>query len=306
MDAICLRKETKLFIVASFAVRSVLDFSVDIRIFSFKRMLSKMMSYWHQPDIDPVLIHLYGPLQIRWYSLLYVGAFILGGWIMRRLAREDRFQYTPQDADQFVLWLLVSAVVGSRVIYCFVYDFKTLLYNPLFLFQIYRGGLSFHGGLLGTIVAAIVFSRKKGIPFWNLADAMSLVAPIGLGMGRLGNFINGELWGRVSYVPWAMIFKSGGPEPRHPSQLYELALEGIVLTGVLWVAKKYLKKDGQLTFLFLVGYATLRFFVEFFREPDSHIGYLSLGLTMGQWLCIVMFFASWLAYLFLIKPANES
>jgi len=250
------------------------------------------IQYWHQPNIDPVLIDLWGPFQIRWYSLLYVGGFLVGRYILQRLAREKRFLFSAQDMEQLVLWILIGAVIGARIIYCFVYDPKSLMANPLYLFQVYRGGLSFHGGLLGTIVAAVVFARKKGVPFWNLADAMALATPTGLAMGRLGNYINGELYGRVSYVPWAIIFKEGGPLPRHPSQLYELFLEGFVLFGILWIVKKKSKKDGAIAVTFLMGYTIIRFIVEFFREPDAHLGYLGLGLSMGQWLSLVMFLAS--------------
>lgn len=269
---------------------------------------SVMQNFWHQPDIDPVLIHLWGPLQIRWYSLLYVGGFIVGRFFLRKLAQEERFKFSTEDVEQFILWLLIAAVVGARVVYCVVYDPKNLLENPLYLFQTYKGGLSFHGSLIGVIIAAIVFSRKKGTPFWNLTDAMALATPVGLAMGRLGNFINGELYGRVSTVPWAVIFKDGGPQPRHPSQLYELFLEGIVLFSVLWIAKRYLKRDGQISILFLMGYTLSRFIVEFFREPDAHIGYLTLGLSMGQILSIVMFLGSAMAgyYVFWLKPKMAS
>lgn len=251
-----------------------------------------MAAYWHHPNIDPVLLHLWGPFQIRWYSLLYVGGFLFGGWLLRRLAKDPRFQFTAADMDQFTLWLLCGAVIGARVIYCVVYDPKNLIANPLYLFQVYRGGLSFHGGLLGTVVAAIIFSRQKGVPFWNLTDAMALATPTGLAMGRLGNFINGELWGRVSYVPWAMIFRDGGPEPRHPSQLYELFLEGVALFALLWILKNHLRRDGQISIVFLLGYSAARFIAEFFRQPDAHIGFLILGLSMGQILSLLTLVAA--------------
>lgn len=163
-----------------------------------------------------------------------------------------------------------------------------MLADPFYLFRVYEGGLSFHGGLLGVVVAALLFARKKGIPFWNLADALSLATPSGLAMGRLGNFINGELWGRVSYVPWAMVFKHGGPEPRHPSQLYELGLEGILLFTVLWGLKPKLTRNGEISTVFLVGYSLCRFTAEFFREPDAQLGYLIFGLSMGQILSLLM------------------
>jgi phosphatidylglycerol---prolipoprotein diacylglyceryl transferase len=265
-----------------------------------------MTSYFHQPNIDPVLIHLWGPLQIRWYSLLYVGGFLVGLAILKRLAREKRFLFTPEDMEQFILWLLIGAVVGSRIIYCVVYDPKNLLANPLYLFQTWRGGLAFHGGLLGTVVAAIFFSRKKGIPFWNLTDAMALATPTGLAMGRLGNFINGELYGRASYVPWAVIFKDGGPEPRHPSQLYEFFLEGVLLFAVLWLLKKRFQRDGQISILFLIGYSLSRFIVEFFREPDAHVGYLAWNLSMGQILSLVMFIISSIVGVIILRqPAKK-
>lgn len=251
-----------------------------------------MSQYLHQPEIDPVLIHLWGPLQIRWYSLLYVGGFIVARFILRKLAREKRFKFTEEDVEQLILWLLIGAVVGARILYCVVYDPKNFFSDPLYLFKIYQGGLSFHGGLLGVVVAGFVFARKKKIPVGNLFDALALATPTGLGMGRIGNFINGELFGRVSYVPWAMIFKRGGTEPRHPSQLYEFFLEGVILFAVLWWLKGRTKKDGAITIAFLIGYSLIRFFVECFREPDAHLGYIAMGLSMGQILSFVMFLIS--------------
>jgi phosphatidylglycerol:prolipoprotein diacylglycerol transferase len=245
------------------------------------------MRFLRQPDIDPVLIHLWGPLQVRWYSLLYVGGFIVGSYILRKLSRENRYKFTATDVERLIVWFLLGAVIGARIVYCVVYDPKNLLQDPLYLFQVYRGGLSFHGGLLGVMTAALFYCRKHGIPFWNLCDAMALSAPVGLGMGRIGNFINGELFGRISYVPWAMIFREGGTEPRHPSQLYEFFLEGVGLFAVLWALRHRLKHDGQIAFVFGAGYCVARFVVEFFREPDAHIGYLFLGLTMGQILSLV-------------------
>lgn len=262
--------------------------------------------YWHQPNIDPILIHLWGPFQIRWYSLLYVGGFLVGRFILTKLAREKRSLFSPNDMEQLVLWILICAVIGARIIYCIFYDPKSLMANPLYLFQVYRGGLSFHGGLLGTIVAAVMFTRKKGIPFWNLGDAMAIATPTGLAMGRLGNFINGELWGRVTTVPWAVIFKEGGPLPRHPSQLYELFLEGFVLFGILLFVRKRQTRDGAVGMTFLIGYTIIRFIVEFFREPDAQLGYLWLNLSMGQLLSIAMFVASLvLTYFVLWKPQPE-
>lgn len=259
-----------------------------------------------QPDINPVILHIWGPLQIRWYSLLYVGGFILARWILVRLAKEPRFKFTPQDIEQFIVWLLVGTVIGARIFYCVVYDPQSLMQNPFYLFETYKGGLSFHGGLIGGIIAAILFCRKRKIPFWNFTDAMALATPSGLAMGRIGNFINGELYGRVTDVPWGVVFKEGGPLPRHPSQLYELFLEGIVLFALMWFLKGKLKKDGQLSFVFLMGYSLSRFVVEFFREPDSHIGYLTWGLSMGQILSLLMFIASSLGAYYYFKTRKDN
>lgn len=248
-----------------------------------------VQSYFHQPDINPVILNLWGPLQIRWYSLLYVGGFVVARSILKKLSKEPRFQFTADDIEQYILWLLIGSVVGARIFYCVVYDPMNLLASPAYLFQVYNGGLSFHGGLMGAGISAAIFCKKKGIPFWNLIDAMCLAAPAGLAMGRIGNFINGELWGRVTDVPWAVIFKNGGPFPRHPSQLYEFFLEGVVLFALCWFLKPRLKRDGQIAMVFLMGYSLIRFSVEFFREPDAHLGYLLFGLSMGQLLSILMF-----------------
>ncbi len=250
------------------------------------------MTYLHQPNIDPVLIKLWGPLQIRWYSLLYVGGFILARFILGKLSKQPRFLLRAENVEQLILWLLIGAVVGARLFYCLVYDPWSLMENPFYLFQIYRGGLSFHGGLLGVIASGWFFARKYEIPFWNLMDALALATPSGLAMGRIGNFINGELYGRVAYVPWAIIFREGGPEPRHPSQLYEFFLEGVLLFAILWLLKNRLMKDGQISIVFLIGYTLVRFLVEFFREPDAHLGYLAVGMSMGQWLSLFMLLMS--------------
>lgn len=249
-----------------------------------------MQNYWHHPNIEPIIFHIpYTPLAIRWYSVLYVGGFLVGRALLRRLTKEKRFKLTKDTVEQFILWALVSAVVGARVVYCLVYDLPTFLSNPLYLFQVYRGGLSFHGSLIGIIIAVILFAKKTKNRFWNFADAVAFATPPGLAMGRLGNFINGELHGRVSTVPWAMIFKDGGPDPRHPSQLYECFLEGILLMLVLWLVKRKARWEGAIAVSFLVGYSVCRFIAEFFREPDAQLGYLWAGATMGQILSILMF-----------------
>ncbi len=265
-----------------------------------------MTAYWQHPGFDPVLLHLWGPLQIRWYSLLYVGAFLLARYILIRLSRESRFKFTAEQMEQFIVWALLGAVIGARIFYCVVYDPAGFAQDPFFLFKVYQGGLSFHGGFLGVVFAGWLFARKNKIPFWNLADAMALCCPSGLAMGRLGNFINGELYGRVTDVPWAMVFPGAGPQPRHPSQLYELFLEGILLFAILWALKKRIKTDGVLALIFCFGYTLARFVVEFYRQPDAHLGYLFLGFSMGQWLSIAMLVGSaLLAYAFSRSSAGK-
>lgn len=260
-----------------------------------------MSNYWHAPNIDPVLIRLWGPLQIRWYSLLYVGGFLVGRMILVHLSKEKRFHFTAEQMEKLIVWALLAAVIGARVVYCVVYDPMGFAQDPWYLFKIYQGGLSFHGAMLAITIVAIWFARVNKIPFWNLTDAMALCATPGLAMGRLGNFINGELYGRVTDVPWAMIFPTGGPQPRHPSQLYELFMEGILLFCVTWFVKSRTKTDGVITMVFLLGYSLARFIVEFFRQPDSQLGYLAFGWSMGQWLSVVMFIASAIAAYYFIR-----
>ena len=261
-------------------------------------------NYLHQPDIDPVLLHLWGPLQIRWYSLMYVGGFYLATFILRRLSKEPRFHFTSRDADRLVMWALIGGVVSARLGFCLVYDLKSFLASPIQLIEIYNGGLSFHGALLGITCIAVIFARREQIPFWNLADAIALATPTGLAMGRIGNFLNGELFGRVSYVPWAVIFKNAGTEPRHPSQIYEFLLEGVGLFALLWLLKPRLKKDGEIAVTFLIGYSICRFVAECFREPDVQVGYLLFGLTMGQILSILMLALSLMTASYVVRRSE--
>ena len=251
-----------------------------------------MQHYLHQPNISPVLLHLWGPLQIRWYSLLYVGGFMIGWMVLRYLSTDPQFKFSKSDAEEIIIWMLVGTVLGARIAYCFIYDPVHFLSDPFYFFKVYQGGLSFHGGLVGGSIGIFLYSRHKKLSFWMITDACVLAVPIGLGLGRIGNFINGELYGRVSYVPWGIIYQAGGPLPRHPSQIYEFLLEGLLLCVVLWVSKKHLKRHGQLSVLFLLGYSICRFVAEFFREPDPQVGYLIAGLTMGQLLSIIMFVSS--------------
>jgi len=195
------------------------------------------------------------------------------------------------DADDFLVWATIGVVLGGRLGYVLFYKLGFYMDNPLAILQVWRGGMSFHGGLLGVVVAGYLFARRRAISFLSAADAVACVAPIGLFLGRLANFINGELFGRPSDVPWAMVFPGGGPASRHPSQLYEAALEGIVLfvvLKVLWRVEAVHVRPGFLFGALLVGYAMARAVVEIFRQPDAHIGFLAAGTTMGQWLSVPM------------------
>ncbi len=249
------------------------------------------------PNIDPVALRL-GPLAIHWYGVGYVVGILLGWWYARRIVSNDRLwtggkaPLTVVDLDDFILWAAVGIVAGGRIGYILFYDFARYLQNPLDIFALWEGGMSFHGGLLGVAAAMILFAMRRGITPWSLFDTVSAVVPIGLGLVRIANFINSELWGRPADLPWAFVFPNGGPEPRHPSQLYEAALEGLVLFLVLRLLTHgllKLKKPGFVAGAFVCGYGLSRIFVEFFREPDPQLGYLLGGwLTMGMILSTPM------------------
>ena len=251
------------------------------------------------PDIDPVLISI-GPLQIHWYGLAYVAGILFGWQYARRLARNVSLwrnaapAITEAQLDDFLLWVAAGIVGGGRIGYILFYDLGSVLQNPIRALEIWNGGMSFHGGLLGTMIAMILFAHRNKIAVWSLFDVVAAVVPIGLFFGRVANFINGELWGRLSSMPWAVIFPTGGPFARHPSQLYEAALEGLVLLTVLAVLiyrGNALKTPGLVCGVFVAGYGLARIVVEFFREPDAQIGYLLGGwLTMGMLLSLPMVF----------------
>ncbi|WP_046118628.1 prolipoprotein diacylglyceryl transferase [Sinorhizobium sp. PC2] len=249
------------------------------------------------PDIDPVIFTI-GPLAVHWYGLAYVAGILLGWLYARRIVQNASLwhkgtpAFTPEQLDDFLLWAAGGIVLGGRIGYILFYDLGSVIENPIRAVEIWNGGMSFHGGLLGTTLAIIVFARKNAIPLWSLFDVVAAVVPIGLFFGRIANFINGELWGRLSSMPWAIVFPTGGPFARHPSQLYEAALEGLLLLALLAYfvyRRKALKTPGLVTGIFVCGYAASRIFVEFFREPDAQIGYLAGGwLTMGMVLSLPM------------------
>ncbi len=249
------------------------------------------------PAIDPVLISL-GPFAIRWYSLAYIAGILLGWRYMRALLPSRRG--TPDEAalDDFVVWLTLGIVLGGRLGYVFFYKPGYYLANPVEILFVWQGGMAFHGGLLGVAGALVLFARRRGYNLLVISDLAACAAPIGLFFGRLANFINGELWGRPSDVPWAMVFPNAGPLPRHPSQIYEAGLEGaalFILLFVLWRVPGLRDRPGFVTGAFLAGYGVCRFVVEFAREPDAHLGLLFAGATMGQLLSLPMIaFGVWL------------
>jgi phosphatidylglycerol:prolipoprotein diacylglycerol transferase len=243
------------------------------------------------PQIDPVLIEL-GPFAIRWYALAYVAGIFLGWWLLKRLSDRSTPPLLSQKAlDDIIIYAILGIILGGRLGYVLFYNPEYYLAYPLHALQVWKGGMSFHGGLFGVIIAMWLFARRFEIPFLRLTDCLAVCAPIGLFFGRIANFINGELWGRVTDVPWAIIFPTGGPVPRHPSQLYEAGLEGLLLFIILlFLAFKtsISQKVGVLSGLFLLGYGAARSFVEQYREPDQQLGMLWDLVTMGQLLSLPM------------------
>jgi phosphatidylglycerol:prolipoprotein diacylglycerol transferase len=244
------------------------------------------------PAINPILISI-GPLAVRWYALAYIVGIIAGWFYARAIIASERLWGGPApltviDFDDFVIWITVGIILGGRTGYVLFYNLPHFIEHPLQILQLWNGGMSFHGGAAGSIIAIVAFALKRGIPMLSLGDIIAAVCPIGLFLGRIANFINGELWGRPSDVPWAMIFPNGGPIPRHPSQLYEATLEGVVLFVVLglMVRSGALKRPGVVTGSFALGYGVARVICELFREPDVQLGFLWGGLTMGILLCI--------------------
>ena len=249
------------------------------------------------PNIDPVIVTI-GPVAIHWYGLGYIVGILFAWWYAKRLVTNSRLwpegitPMKPEDLDDFILWAAIGVVVGGRLGYILFYDLQRYLTNPLDIVAVWQGGMSFHGGFAGTTLAMILFARSRGIRVWTLFDVVAAGAPVALGLVRCANFINSELWGRMTDVPWAVIFPTGGPFLRHPSQLYEAALEGLVLFLVLRLLTHVflkLKSPGFVAGAFVAGYGLSRIFVEFFREPDAQLGYLFGGwLTMGMVLSLPM------------------
>jgi phosphatidylglycerol---prolipoprotein diacylglyceryl transferase len=264
------------------------------------------------PVIDPILISI-GPFAVRWYALAYIVGIIAGWFYARAIIASERLwggpaPFTVLDFDDFVVWITLGIILGGRAGYVLFYNLPFFLAHPLQILELWTGGMSFHGGVAGCAVAIVLFALRRHIPMLSLADVSAGVAPIGLFLGRIANFINGELWGRPTDVPWAMVFPHGGPEPRHPSQLYEAALEGVVLFIVLGLLMRAgaLKRPGIVTGCFAIGYGLARITCEFFREPDAQLGFLWGGMTMGMLLCIPLMLAGIAVLAFALRRAPKA
>ena len=246
------------------------------------------------PQIDPVAVQL-GPLAIRWYALAYITGLLLGWRYVKALVARPPHAMTEAEVDDFLVWATLGVILGGRLGYVLFYKPLYFLDHPLEILQMWHGGLSFHGGALGVILAIVLFARRRGRSLFMIGDVICCAEPIGQFFGRLANFVNGELYGRPAPdVPWAMVFPHGGPEPRHPSQLYQAGLEGLALGLVLFLAWRFTglrEKPGALSGIFLAGYGVARMAGETFRQPDAHLGYLWGGFTMGQLLSVPLVLA---------------
>lgn len=254
-----------------------------------------MLTY---PTINPVALAI-GPINVHWYGIMYLIAFAMAFGVAFLRVRIYKLNWTKDDISDLIFYSAIGVILGGRLGYVFFYDFLHVLHDPLEIFKIWNGGMSFHGGLLGVICAIYFFARKTKRNFLNVTDFVVPLVPLGLAAGRIGNFINGELWGRVTDVSWGMIFPAAGSEIRHPSQLYEFALEGIILFILIWWYARKPRIDGSVSAMFLMWYAFCRCLIEFFREPDRNIGFVAFNwLTMGQLLSIVMFMVGFILLLY--------
>jgi phosphatidylglycerol---prolipoprotein diacylglyceryl transferase len=262
------------------------------------------------PQIDPVALQL-GPLTVHWYGLTYLAAFGLFYWLGTQRLKHLPFarlpEWTRRDIEDILFMGVLGVVLGGRIGYCLFYKPGYYAAHPLEVFAVWQGGMSFHGGMLGVIAAMVWFAWSRKRPFLQVMDFVAPCVPTGLAAGRIGNFINGELWGRVAdpSLPWAMLFRGAGDVPRHPSQIYQFLMEGLLLFVLLWLYARKPRAQGQVAFAFLFGYGVFRFLAEYFREPDAHLGLLSLGMSMGQWLCVPMIVLGAVLWAWCGRPANQ-
>ena len=264
-----------------------------------------MLTY---PNIDPVALQL-GPLKIHWYGVMYLVAFGAAWWLGNRRARQPNSGWNAEQISDVVFYGALGTVLGGRIGYTLFYGFTPFLHDPLMIFRVWEGGMSFHGGFLGVLVAMWLFGRKHKRGFFEITDFIAPLVPVGIAAVRFANFINGELWGRVTTVPWAMVFPTGGPLPRHPSQLYEMFLEGFVLFLIVWFYSAKPRPRMAVSGVFALGYGCFRFFGEFFRQPDIQLGYLAFGwFTMGQLLStpLILVGATLLVLAYRRKPEHKT
>ena len=247
------------------------------------------------PQIDPIAFSI-GPLAVRWYGLMYLAGFAAAWWLGTRRIKAALAPITRKQFDDLIFLAVLGVILGGRLGYVLFYKPGYYAAHPLEILAVWQGGMSFHGGLLGVMAAMWIAARRNRVHFLSLMDFVAPLCPLGIAAGRIGNFINGELWGRVTDLPWGMVFRGAGEAPRHPSQLYQAALEGFALFALLWWFSSKPRPRGQVSALFLIGYGAFRFIAEFAREPDAFLGLLALGLTMGQWLCIPMIIAGALLF----------
>jgi phosphatidylglycerol:prolipoprotein diacylglycerol transferase len=230
----------------------------------------------------------FGPLELRWYGFMYMVGFIIAYFIIRHELRRRQGPIAVEEADDLLFYCIVGLLLGGRLGYILIYNLKIYLSSPREIFALWHGGMSFHGGLIGIVISGWIYARRRNVSFLELADIVVLSAPLGVMLGRIGNFINGELYGRPSNLPWAMVFPLGGNIPRHPSQLYEAFFEGFVIFWLLWWLKTKFERPGELLCAYLILYGVFRFVIEFFREPDPQIGFVFTWFTTGQILCLAM------------------
>jgi phosphatidylglycerol:prolipoprotein diacylglycerol transferase len=258
------------------------------------------MNYWVH-DLNPILFHIWGPLAVRWYGLAYLAGFLGGYLLLLRMSKRGEFAVPPDELSNFIVHIAIYGVfLGGRLGYVLFYAWDTFIHDPLFLFRVWEGGMASHGGILGVIGVVLWTAWKKKVSFWNLTDGLALVAPIGLFFGRIANFINGELWGRPTDVPWAVIFPQAEdliPTPRHPSQLYEAFGEGMLLFTALWLLRRtaWGKREGVISAAFLIIYAAARIASECVREPDSTIyfGWLTKGQLYSSFMLLTAIIILW-------------